>query len=912
MTRKARASMGALALVLFLAASALCQETENVTPPPILYAHPHLNIDTSSSDHLLGGVDLGLWMPISPDFNITADHYFNTGGSGHSTALVNYDYPLDERTLVRGGAGLIRDEFGYSLKLHRQCENFGVGAFAEHVEGDWQFGAMLTKRIDWGIRLGRPLKAREDTRWTSSGGSVGSLGASAGFVYQEADGESSVTTRPFFFPTHRHSWPRAGGGAQSTFASGEEFLPPAHLVWKYDAEGPVRTSPAISEGIAYVGSQDGWLYAVDLDTGKRKWRFPANAPITSGPTFYDGHIYFGTDAGDLFCVKAPADTSVPAGDLAWRFDAGEAVTSSPLVTSSGLIFFGAGDGRFYALNRNGAVKWTRQTDGAIIAAPSKAVWTIPAGIDANVEATEKAGAILCASTDGHLYAFAEHSGERVWALDTRAPLTAAPAILGETIYAANYAGEVTAIDVPSGQIRWMQRVPGRVTSSPSVDRNNLVVVTRGGEIFGLSSRDGKEKWRTRLPAAISASGTLVQDSVLYVTSRDGHLRALSMDDGEVVWQHFIGEPLATSPTIAEGHLLVGGERAGVYAYRKGKGKSIQLASASRHNPAAVADARPDEPEMTAKPQTTHAETSVAATDDANHGEPDESPSQSQQSRQETYQPPQDFPAPTYSMGKSPTTTEEASDEPQAATSSQKETSTAAHRDAETATAPAAKDSAEIPSDDTTDVSTAKATDTAPARTDGGVHLTLLTDPTAGDEPLLVSNRSHIFIGGAIPDSFSVATFEVNGKSVSVEDGEFLHREEFEGPGMYLVRMTATSPQGASSERVRRVRVLQEDAVVAPEDVYIHLSPDDSGTVATITAGAAEDLPGAVLICEIQKPNGTIIRRWSREKITPFRFTWDGTDIEGNTVEPGEYELVTVVRRGDQVVEEIRQPLQVRQ
>ncbi len=176
----------------------------------------------------------------------------------------------------------------------------------------------------------------------------------------------------------------------------------------------------------------------------------------------------------------------------------------------------------------------------------------------------------------------------------------------------------------------------------------------------------------------------------------------------------------------------------------------------------------------------------------------------------------------------------------------------------------------------------------------------------------MSNRSHIFIGGAIPDSSSVATFEVNGKSVSVKDGEFLHREEFEGPGMYLVRMTATSPQGASSERVRRVRVLQEDAVVAPEDVYVHLSPDESGTVVTITAGAAQDLPGAVLICEIQKPNGTVVRRWTREKVTPFRFTWDGTDIEGDTVEPGEYELVTVVRRGDQVVEEIRQPLQVRQ
>src|ERR1700682_21067 len=47
--------------------------------------------------------------------------------------------------------------------------------------------------------------------------------------------------------------------------------------WKFHTNGYVISSPAIANGAAYVGSTDGNLYAVDLQTGSQKWKFKTDA-----------------------------------------------------------------------------------------------------------------------------------------------------------------------------------------------------------------------------------------------------------------------------------------------------------------------------------------------------------------------------------------------------------------------------------------------------------------------------------------------------------------------------------------------------------------------------------------------------------------------------------------------------------
>ena len=42
----------------------------------------------------------------------------------------------------------------------------------------------------------------------------------------------------------------------------------------------ITGAPAVSDGVAYVGSWDGCLYAVDPQTGREKWKFETGGQIT--------------------------------------------------------------------------------------------------------------------------------------------------------------------------------------------------------------------------------------------------------------------------------------------------------------------------------------------------------------------------------------------------------------------------------------------------------------------------------------------------------------------------------------------------------------------------------------------------------------------------------------------------------
>ena len=91
-------------------------------------------------------------------------------------------------------------------------------------------------------------------------------------------------------------------------AEGAE-VPPELQKYAVYALGKIQTSPAIADGVAFVGSDDNYLYAVDLETGVKKWRFLARpdeamppGPIQSSAAVADGTVYFGTVANHMYAL----------------------------------------------------------------------------------------------------------------------------------------------------------------------------------------------------------------------------------------------------------------------------------------------------------------------------------------------------------------------------------------------------------------------------------------------------------------------------------------------------------------------------------------------------------------------------------------------------------------------------------
>jgi hypothetical protein len=65
------------------------------------------------------------------------------------------------------------------------------------------------------------------------------------------------------------------------------------LVWQFETDSSVSSSPAISEGVVYFGSNDHHLYAVDVETGEQLWQFETDRSVST-PAISEGVVYFGS------------------------------------------------------------------------------------------------------------------------------------------------------------------------------------------------------------------------------------------------------------------------------------------------------------------------------------------------------------------------------------------------------------------------------------------------------------------------------------------------------------------------------------------------------------------------------------------------------------------------------------------
>src|SRR5207344_2567233 len=96
--------------------------------------------------------------------------------------------------------------------------------------------------------------------------------------------------------------------------------------WSSTTGGPVFfSSPAVANGVAYVGSADGNLYALNASTGAFLWSYTTGSFVGSSPAVANGVAYVGSVDGNLYALNAST------GAFLWSSTTGGAVGSSPAV-----------------------------------------------------------------------------------------------------------------------------------------------------------------------------------------------------------------------------------------------------------------------------------------------------------------------------------------------------------------------------------------------------------------------------------------------------------------------------------------------------------------------------------------------------------------------------------------------------
>jgi outer membrane protein assembly factor BamB len=145
---------------------------------------------------------------------------------------------------------------------------------------------------------------------------------------------------------------------------------PANLnkIWGTELDASIIASPTIKDGQLYVSTLGGTVYALNAETGDILWQKKFDGG-NAGPVAIDGNrLYFGTvmnTTGKIYSL------STEDGSMIWSFDAGGAVTSSPLVKDN-LVVFVTETGVVRALDLDGKSMWQQTLDAKLYSSPVSA------------------------------------------------------------------------------------------------------------------------------------------------------------------------------------------------------------------------------------------------------------------------------------------------------------------------------------------------------------------------------------------------------------------------------------------------------------------------------------------------------------------------------------------------------------
>ena len=358
---------------------------------------------------------------------------------------------------------------------------------------------------------------------------------------------------------------------------GTYAAPPGHELggvrWTFATNGAVRSSPAILGGVVYIGSSDGYLYALDERTGRMRWRFAAGSAVTSSPAVAGGLVYAHTYDGRVFALRAADGRPVwtrsfgPPARLAWGHESADDYASSPAIAGTRL-YVGGIDGNLYALDaRSGAVIWRLRTGGRI--------WSSPAVAD---------GAVYVGSLDGKLYKANAADGVLRWAFATdgaaldsgafgydRRTIQSSPSVGDGIAYVGSRNGTLYAVDAERGTLRWRFDNSVFWSNTSPARANGLVYAGNSDGLFvqGVDARSGKEAWKYTTALQVFASPSVAGDAV-YTGDWAGSMYAVDAKSGALLWKYRSdGRRIMSSAAIDGAHLVFGGDDGLVYDLRLG-------------------------------------------------------------------------------------------------------------------------------------------------------------------------------------------------------------------------------------------------------------------------------------------------------------------------------------------------------
>lgn len=312
---------------------------------------------------------------------------------------------------------------------------------------------------------------------------------------------------------------------------------------------PTAAAQSVADGpTVYVPSEEGTLFAIDVEAGEEVWRFDeAGGGVRSSPTVVDGTVFFTTRQQ---VVAVAADS----GESEWVYEPDVDdldITASPTVVD-GTVY--AGDERVRAIDaESGEQRWASNPfDGEIDMAVAVADGTIYAG-----------------EREGPIAALDQETGDPQWTFqDDGAKPTSTLTVAGGNVFFGAY-NAFYALDGSSGSVDWSFEWQNSHISTPVFSDGTLYASTIHPTygVFAVDPETGASGWshtggsstRPEAPAAVG-------EEHVFVGMNDETMRAVDRSTGEPRWTFDAPtDDIETSPTVLDGTVYASCDDQTVYA-----------------------------------------------------------------------------------------------------------------------------------------------------------------------------------------------------------------------------------------------------------------------------------------------------------------------------------------------------------
>ena len=270
------------------------------------------------------------------------------------------------------------------------------------------------------------------------------------------------------------------------------------------------------DGIVYVASDTGRLYAFDPTEGVLLWSAPKDLLVTTAPAInHDGSAFFG--ARQLRSYNGEQDWLIavnPSGEVNWEVAVHGGASDAPAISSDGMIYCVTVDGHIYAITLEGNVEKRCRPGGRISSAP----------------AIGKGGRLFAGTHDGRVYAIS-----------------------------------------PEMEILWKYRAAETVShTAPSIAEDGTVYFGSWDHCLHALSEEGELKWSFPTGLYVSSSPAVAANGTVYFGSQDRYFYAL-LADGSLKWKLWTDSPVVSSPAITEHGAVVICTKNGVIAIGENNG-----------------------------------------------------------------------------------------------------------------------------------------------------------------------------------------------------------------------------------------------------------------------------------------------------------------------------------------------------